>query len=234
MTNISLTSRMKTLIDLRTDKRGKFVQLEELTGLPSESWKSFYYGKQRPNPDMIEALGCAWPEYVFWLITGFEDNEYGHVAPGDYGFPSSTIDQPNTATYFAAIRNCRNEAEKAGRHWLESEFDESINAPLPDLLLRSVHQLGLPKEITIDLFNARKQLSKAQKLRRAEVLLNSEMPHISYEETAALGTTIKNLLDSVAEISDERKKLLEEKLHGELERLKRYQERTARLNKPHE
>jgi hypothetical protein len=234
MADISLTTRMKTLIDLRTDKRGKFAQLEELTGLPSESWKSFYYGKQRPNPDMIEAIGRTWPEYAFWLITGLEDHEYGHVAPGDHGFPSRTSEQPNTAAYFAAIRDYRKEAEKAGRYWFESEVDESLDFPLDDFLLRSVHLLGLPEEVISDLLNAQRQLSKTQKLRRAEILLNSEMPHISYEETGSLGTTIKNLLDSVTGISDERKKLLEEKLHAELERLKRHQEITAKLNKPQE
>lgn len=76
-----ISDRLKALIDSRTDKRGKFVQLEEATGIPAESWKSFYYGRQRPNPDMIEAAAISWPEAAFWLATGIEDMHHGHIDP---------------------------------------------------------------------------------------------------------------------------------------------------------
>ena len=76
-----LAERMKLLIDSQTDKRGKFAQLETLTGIPAEGWKSFYYARQRPNPDMIEALAQAWPEFAFWLVTGIDDFFNGHTSP---------------------------------------------------------------------------------------------------------------------------------------------------------
>lgn len=76
-----IADRLKALIDSRTDKRGKFAQLEETTGIQAESWKSFYYGRQRPNPDMIEAAAITWPESAFWLATGVEDMTHGHIDP---------------------------------------------------------------------------------------------------------------------------------------------------------
>ena len=76
-----ISERLKALIDSRTDKRGKFAQLEEVTGIGAETWKSFYYGRQRPNPDMIEAAAITWPESAFWLATGIEDMHHGHIDP---------------------------------------------------------------------------------------------------------------------------------------------------------
>lgn len=81
MSKSKLAERMKLLIDSQTDKRGKFAQLEALTGIQAESWKSFYYARQRPNPDMIEALAQAWPEFAFWLVTGIDDFFSGHTSP---------------------------------------------------------------------------------------------------------------------------------------------------------
>lgn len=77
----NIAVRLKALIDCRTDKRGKFAQLEEITGIGAETWKSFYYGRQRPNPDMIEAAAVTWPEAAFWLATGIEDAFHGHIDP---------------------------------------------------------------------------------------------------------------------------------------------------------
>ncbi|BEV17560.1 hypothetical protein HBDW_43480 [Herbaspirillum sp. DW155] len=76
-----LSDRMKLLIDVQTDKRGKFGQLEAMTGIPADNWKSFYYGRQRPNPDMIEAVGTAWPQYAVWLVTGQDVPELGLLRP---------------------------------------------------------------------------------------------------------------------------------------------------------
>lgn len=76
-----LSDRMRLLIDQRYDKRGKFAQLEALSGVAADNWKSFYYGRQRPNADMVEALAQLWPECAFWLVTGINDFEHGHTQP---------------------------------------------------------------------------------------------------------------------------------------------------------
>ncbi|MFZ6876278.1 hypothetical protein ACO0LF_29800 [Undibacterium sp. Di27W] len=80
----TLSDRLRLLIDAKADKRGKFAHLENLTSISSENWKSFYYNRQRPNVDMIEALAKLWPETAFWLATGITDAENGHIDPTDY------------------------------------------------------------------------------------------------------------------------------------------------------
>jgi hypothetical protein len=88
-----IADRLRSLIDTRTDKRGKFAQLEQLTSIPAENWKSFYYNRQRPNPDMIEALAMTWPECAFWLATGIEDEAHGHIDPTREYDPISARDK---------------------------------------------------------------------------------------------------------------------------------------------
>lgn len=86
-------------------------------------------------------------------------------------------------------------APKNATAWYELEFEEmadTLSSDMPDFLLRSDFQLGLPEELTRNLLERRRQLSKVAKLRRAEILLNSEMPRISYDETDALGKTIRS------------------------------------------
>lgn len=78
---INLESRLRCAIDARIRVRGKFGMLHDLTGISAEGWKSFYYGRQRPNPDMIESLSKAWPDLAFWIVTGWCDTEHGHLAP---------------------------------------------------------------------------------------------------------------------------------------------------------
>jgi len=60
-----IAERMRAVIDAKLDKRGKFSQLETLTGISSENWKSFYHARQRANEHMIETMGRLWPEYTF-------------------------------------------------------------------------------------------------------------------------------------------------------------------------
>ena len=77
----NLESRLRQAINARICVRGKFGVLSELTGISVEGWKSFYYGRQRPNPDMIEGLSKAWPDLAFWIATGLCDSANGHMAP---------------------------------------------------------------------------------------------------------------------------------------------------------
>jgi hypothetical protein len=115
-----ISDRLKSLIDCRTDKRGKFAQLEAATNITAESWKSFYYGRQRPNPDMIEAIATMWPDCAFWLATGIEDETHGHVDPTRV---HDTVSPRTAATpYFhKLIELVRHKANKdqGNEKWLE-------------------------------------------------------------------------------------------------------------------
>lgn len=112
-----IADRLRSLIDARTDKRGKFGQLEQLTLIPAENWKSFYYNRQRPNPDMIEALAIAWPECAFWLATGIEDEFHGHIDPTRAYDPISARDKAKP--YFEK----RLELQRFRNHKFEGEHE---------------------------------------------------------------------------------------------------------------
>ncbi len=80
-----IAARLHDLIREKTSDRRRGKELEELTGIPSESWKNVLNGKQRPTCHMIEAAAKQWPEYAFWLATGLTDPDFGHTSAADWG-----------------------------------------------------------------------------------------------------------------------------------------------------
>lgn len=84
----TIQERLRAVIEVKTDERGRFAELEKLTGISANSWKSFWHGRQRPTCEMIEAACMRWPQYAFWLGTGITDAKYGHVNHrGEASFP---------------------------------------------------------------------------------------------------------------------------------------------------
>jgi len=62
--------RAVRLIDHVADRRRTWSDLEKITGISRQRWRSAYLGIQRFNDEMIVALGKHWPQYVCWLVTG--------------------------------------------------------------------------------------------------------------------------------------------------------------------
>lgn len=79
----TIHDRAKALIDANTNRGRRFQELFDLTGIPRESWKTYWNRGTRISGEMVEALGKVWPQYAFWLATGITDSERGH-----YGLPS--------------------------------------------------------------------------------------------------------------------------------------------------
>ncbi|MBK1889960.1 hypothetical protein Undi14_07910 [Undibacterium sp. 14-3-2] len=79
----TITDRVKNLISHKTTAAKRFKELEDLTKIPSGTWRTWWNKESRPSGEMIEAIGQIWPEYAFWLITGIQDSEYGHLRPTD-------------------------------------------------------------------------------------------------------------------------------------------------------
>jgi hypothetical protein len=133
MGKANIADRLKTLIDTNADKRGKFAQLEGMTNISSENWKSFYYGRQRPNPDMIEAVAKLWPEHAFWLVTGITDAQRGHIDP--YG-------PPETGTSLDAIYMERRAAARVFRaaidraEYIETRLQENPHFEQDDQVVK--------------------------------------------------------------------------------------------------
>lgn len=79
----TIVDRLKVIIDVKTPSRGRFTMLEKSSTISAVNWKTFWYGRQRPNHEMIQTIARLWPEYAFWLVTGLTDNAFGHVSPYD-------------------------------------------------------------------------------------------------------------------------------------------------------
>ncbi|MCE3602699.1 hypothetical protein LXA47_03650 [Massilia sp. P8910] len=76
-----LAERMKTLIASNTVELKKYKELEELTGITTATWRSWWNRGGAPSGEMIEAVSRIWPEYAFWLVTGISDSNHGHDRP---------------------------------------------------------------------------------------------------------------------------------------------------------
>ncbi|WP_156438237.1 hypothetical protein [Burkholderia sp. BDU5] len=91
------SARLKAIIEAETDSRGRFNELVDVSQIPLDSWRSVWYGRQRPTVEMIEAVGQKWPQYAFWLVTGITDPERNHIAPATAasGYPVMRgVEQP--------------------------------------------------------------------------------------------------------------------------------------------
>lgn len=85
---MDIQARLRAVIETVTDERGRFAELEKLTQVSANSWKSFWHGRQRPTCDMIEAICTHWPHHAFWIATGITDAKFGHVNErGEASFP---------------------------------------------------------------------------------------------------------------------------------------------------
>ncbi len=203
---MNLSSRLKAVVEEKTTEYRRFKQLEDLTVIPADTWKSWYHGRQRPTAEMIEAAGRKWPEYAFWLTTGISDPDYGHVAPGSAGFPVKSVRKENSAALFARWLALKATALTAARSYLDSNDMEDLEEW--DELARMISQFqSVAGEEAVDLtkYNAERKLCRdAESLRRAEIILTTDMPKLSYEQTEPLLELVDNLLKKVDGSSKEK------------------------------
>lgn len=74
--------RIKELIDIKgTSDRKKYREMEAVTGVRSDVWKTIVRGTQRVNEDHINGIANAYPEYVYWIVTGQTLPEVGQISP---------------------------------------------------------------------------------------------------------------------------------------------------------
>ena len=78
----SVTQRTRQLILATTTDKGRFAWLEDRTGIPRNTWQSFWKRTTAvPSAEMIQALARLFPRYAFWLASGLTDLEFGHTYP---------------------------------------------------------------------------------------------------------------------------------------------------------
>ncbi len=105
----TLQSRFKQVLAAQTPARGRFVELEQLSEskIPSASWASVWYGRQRPTAEMIELVCQTWPQYALWVVAGITQPESGHEAPGLPGFDTARQKQYGEHLYSKKLLQLR-------------------------------------------------------------------------------------------------------------------------------
>jgi hypothetical protein len=79
---MSLSDRLRQIIEAVTPATRRFITLEEKTKIKAETWRTWWNRGGKASPDMIQEIGQTWPEYAFWLVTGITDFTHGHIEPG--------------------------------------------------------------------------------------------------------------------------------------------------------
>lgn len=73
--------RLKLVLLAMTPERGRFPSLEQKTGIPTATWRTWWTRGGTPSGLLLEAVGKLWPEYAYWLLTGHTDVRCGHDMP---------------------------------------------------------------------------------------------------------------------------------------------------------
>lgn len=77
----NINERARLLIETETNESRRFKQLEEITNIPSATWKTFWNRGNNPSSLMIEQICKHWPEYTLWLMTATDDVIGGQISP---------------------------------------------------------------------------------------------------------------------------------------------------------
>lgn len=81
MDSTSLSERLRAAVRLTTEESGRFKQLSGDSGISDASWRAWWYGRQRPTAEMIEAVCQHSPHYALWVTTGADAPELGQESP---------------------------------------------------------------------------------------------------------------------------------------------------------
>lgn len=97
----TISARLRLLATAKTPEKKRFEGLEQETGIPSATWRTWWRREGTPSGQIIEAAAKAWPEHAFWLVTGITDVEAGHTMPTPPPLVRAYID-PFPETPFSA------------------------------------------------------------------------------------------------------------------------------------
>ena len=80
MGSTSLSERLRAAVRQTTEESGRFKQLSGDSGISDASWRAWWYGRQRPTAEMIEAVCQHSPHYALWITTGVDAPRLGQEA----------------------------------------------------------------------------------------------------------------------------------------------------------
>ncbi|MFN3913690.1 MAG: hypothetical protein ACK4K3_02010 [Aquabacterium sp.] len=76
-----LGDRIRAVIACSIPTQDRYASLAEQSGLSRMVWRSFWYGQQPPTDEMFSFVFTRWPQYAFWMATGWTDQANGHRCP---------------------------------------------------------------------------------------------------------------------------------------------------------
>ena len=77
----SISTRLRLLLASKTEVKGRFLELELMTGINATTWRTWWTRGDVPNGNLIEGAAKLWPEYAYWLACGTTDIRCGHDMP---------------------------------------------------------------------------------------------------------------------------------------------------------
>ena len=77
----NVSTRLKLILLGQTKERGRFSQLEGITGIPAATWRTWWTRGSAPSGALLEAAAKHWPYFAYWLVTGHTDVRCGHDMP---------------------------------------------------------------------------------------------------------------------------------------------------------
>lgn len=78
---LTLSARLRSVIEAETDARGRFAFLGERSNVPAATWRTWWTRGATPSGSLLEAAANLWPQYALWLTTGCTDVRCGHIKP---------------------------------------------------------------------------------------------------------------------------------------------------------
>jgi hypothetical protein len=78
---MSVAKRLREVIAVEVNDRTRYLSLQESTGIKSDIWKNFWFGRREADTAMLQEISRLWPQYAYWLATGSTDAINGHTCP---------------------------------------------------------------------------------------------------------------------------------------------------------
>ena len=119
-----LAERFTELIAAKTEQGQRFKFLEGVSAIPAISWRKAFNGGQRPTAEMLETVAQLWPEHVFWLLSGWTDNEAGHSAPDQSGTLDAAFQSRPAAIEFFRLRGELSRLAGNGKRSLKQRWED--------------------------------------------------------------------------------------------------------------
>ncbi len=169
----TLSERLHAVVQATTEPSGRFKKLAQESGVPEASWKSWWYRRQRPTAEMIEAVCQAAPQFALWIATGISDEDTGHQAPPGLSYPGKLQkgemvpkEQNATVEY---LRGCLLAAEVLQKATLDEPPPKSGETPCEEGLGQWLHGVvGKPSKAEV--MKTLQTLERQQRLHREETI----------------------------------------------------------------